>query len=103
MKRLFSCLFFSFALFGCVRKYGIQKAQSYVRESVAGTVQTNNNGRPINSGISKAHLIYVETVTGSMAPEWKMAWVEGQPYSIRAVEVQPGTVIGTTKDNKNVQ
>lgn len=103
MKRLFSCLFFPFLLIGCIPKYGIKNAQSYVRESIAGTVQTNNNGRPVTSGISKTHLIYVETVTGGMAPEWKIAWVEGQPYTIRAVEVQPGTVIGTNKNNKDIQ
>ena len=103
MKRLFSCLFFSFMLLSCTPKYGIQKPQSFVRESVAGTVQTNNNGRPIESGVSKTHLIYVETVKGAMAPEWNIAWVDGKPYTIRAAEVQPGTVIGTTKDHKDMQ
>lgn len=103
---MFHRLFFlslAVSICSCSHKYGIEKAQAYVRESVTGTIQVDENGRPRNSGVYKTHLIYIETAADQPSPEWDMAWINGQPYTIKPVEVtQTGMSIGQSKDNKEV-
>jgi hypothetical protein len=106
MKTMFHGLFFlslTVGIFSCSHKYGIEKAQAYERESVSGTIQVDENGRPRNSGVYKTHLIYIETAADQPSPEWDLAWINGQPYTVKPVEVaQNGISIGQSKDNKEV-
>jgi hypothetical protein len=88
---------------GCTPKYGISNAQAFVRESVSGTVKVDNNGRPVNSAVSKTHLIYVETSPSEPLPQWEQAWVDGKGYSIKTVQVlNANQTIGKTADDKEV-
>ena len=95
-------LFFVFSILcvSCSHKYGIVKSKAFVREQVAGTIQTDDNGRPKSSGVSKVHLIYVETATDKEAPAFSTAWVDGKAYEVRPVEVKQDSLqIGTAKDD----
>lgn len=103
MKRIFFFFLSSALLVNCSSQYGIIKAQAFVQNSIAGTIRVDENGRPMNSGITTQHLIYVETKTKKPLPKWETAWVEQKPYSIQAVEVTTiNQVIGKTKDGKDV-
>lgn len=86
----------------CASQYGIVKARAFERAQVAGTIRADDQGRPQSSGISKAHLIYIETRDGQPLPEWETAWVEGQPFAIRPVEVKQEVHLGQTKEGKEV-
>lgn len=86
----------------CSSKYGIVKAKAYVRQSTAGTIKADDNGRPLSSGINTQHLIYIETDTSKPRAQWETAWVEQQAYSIEPVPVAANQIIGKTADGTEV-
>ena len=92
-----------FMLGACSSKYGISKAKAYVQETVGGTVKVDHEGRPGSSGVSKRHLIYVETDSTRGMPEWETVWVEKKPYGVRPVEVMNGQVIGKDADGSDIR
>ena len=88
---------------GCTPKYGISNAQAFVRESISGTVRVDKNGRPVNSAVSKTHLIYIETIAGDPLPQWEQAWVDGKSYAVKPVDVKDANqTIGKTADEKEI-
>jgi hypothetical protein len=104
MKKLWFVLVFSVAFIsGCTPKYGIASAKAYVRENVAGTIQVDRNGVPKNSGVSRTHLIYIETVADKPQPVWSNVWIDGKPFNITPVEIKATSQnIGKTNDDKDV-
>jgi hypothetical protein len=93
-------------LFACIiscSPHGIAGSRAYVRESVAGTIRRDDNGRPLNSGISRQYLIYLETNRTEQLPVWQTAWIDQQPFSVETVEVKnTGQIIGKTTDGNDV-
>jgi hypothetical protein len=84
-------------------RHGIAESKAYVRQLIAGTVRSNDNGKQMNSGVSKEYLIYIETDISKPPIHWETAWIEQKPYSIRPVEIViPNQVIGKTTDGKEV-
>ena len=104
MKKIWYILVFSMVfLVNCSSKYGIASAKAFVRENVAGTLQVDRNGVPKNSGVSKTHLIYVETVPDKPLPVWNTVWIEGKPFNITPIEVKATSQnIGKTADEQDV-
>ena len=104
MNTRYAIIFASIILAGgCTPKYGISNAQAFVRESISGTVKVDNNGRPVNSAVSKTHLIYIETWPNEIMPQWEQAWVDGKAYAIKTVQVKDANqTIGKTADDKEV-
>jgi hypothetical protein len=62
----------------------------------------DDQDKPKNSGIIQTYLIYVETDANQPLPVWKHAWVEGQGYAIRPVEVKQDMTLGKTKKEQEV-
>lgn len=85
----------------CSPKYGIVKARAFVQQSVAGTIRVDMNGRPMESGVTTHHLIYVET-SAENTPEWKSASIGDKTFSIQAVKVSPNQNIGKTMEGKEL-
>lgn len=82
----------------CSANYGIGKARAYVREKIAGTIPVDDSGRPLSSGVSEEHLLFVETDPAQPAPAFSTVWINGKPYSVQPVKMNPvGQVIGKTK------
>jgi hypothetical protein len=63
---------------------------------MAGTIRTDDNGKPVNSGITFHHLLFVETDSLKGSPVWEMAWIDQTPYSIQPVKINTSQVIGET-------
>src|SRR5512142_3061654 len=102
MKKCIPLLVLSFFLISCSR-HGIIKATAFVKRSVAGTIRVDEKGRPLNSGITTQHLIYVETQGTQGSPEWQTVWVDQQPFSVTPVEIRNRhQVIGRTPEGKEV-
>ncbi|HYH14147.1 MAG TPA: hypothetical protein VD794_02940 [Flavisolibacter sp.] len=105
MKNTLPILFFSLLLLlgiHCMgQTYNIINAQAYVRTRTAGNIQTNETGAPLNKGVTKEFLIYLET-KGSTLPQWETAYIDGLPYTIRTVEVTQSPVnLGPLKGQKS--
>ena len=99
---LIGFLFASFWL-SCSPKYGIAGAKTFVRESVAGTIRADDNGRPVESGIRREHLLFIETDTTRARPQLDHAWVHQKSFSVQWVEMRPPFYpIGETTDGKQV-
>lgn len=102
MKKIFLPVFIMLFFTSCSR-HGILKSYAYVRKSVAGTIRVDDNGRPMNSGITTEHLLFVETDSSKGLPQWGTAWIDQTPYSIQPVQIKnPKQVIGKTGDGKEV-
>jgi len=101
MKQALAALI-SLVFFISCSRHGIVGSQAYVRESIAGTVRVDDNGKQLNSGVSKQHLIYIETKGSGPLPTWQTAWIDQQPYSVQAVEItNPDQVIGKTPEGND--
>src|SRR6476620_11384525 len=101
MKKIIPLLFFSWLLlirsYSQAQSYNIIKTQAFFRTSTAGNVPVDENGRPINKGVTKDYLIYIET-KGATHPQWDRVYIDGLPYSVQTVEVANTPVkLGTLK------
>lgn len=103
MKKIIPLLFFSCLLicsYSQAQSYNIIKAQAFFRTSTAGNVQVDEDGRPVNKGITKDYLIYIET-KGPTYPQWDRVYIDGLPYTVQTVEVANTPVkLGTLKGQK---
>jgi hypothetical protein len=77
-------------LASCSRNYGIVKAHVYFRESVPGTIRTNEFNQRLGTGVRKEYLVFVETDPSKPAPGWSNAWTMNQAYAINPVQVENG-------------
>jgi hypothetical protein len=92
-------LFFS----NCTLKYGIKRSYAFSRESVAGTVPVDQDNHPLSSGVSRMHLIYIETAKDAPPPVWQNAWTGKEVYSIQAIEIkEPQLDLGKSKSGKDI-
>ena len=102
MKKVVHPLFLSIFLFiglsACTQKYGIYKANAYLRESSRGTQMVNEANQPVGSTRVTENLLYIETRLNK-TPQFTYAWIEGKPYAIQLQKVEAGTTIGTLKDS----
>ena len=101
MKKIFLPVIIMLLFTSCSR-HGIVKSYAYVRKSVAGTIRVDDNGRPLNSGITTEHLLFVETDSSKGWPQWGTAWIDQIAYSIQPVQINQQQVIGKTTDGKEV-
>ena len=102
MKQIISLLIFGtlFFFINCsmAQRYGILKSHAYVRNGIAGAVQADDNGIPKNSGVNREYLLFVETPADAVLPEWQSAFVNGDPYTVKAIDVSNNTLdLGTLK------
>jgi hypothetical protein len=103
MKNSLPALLLVIFLASCSSKYGITSVEAYKQKSVAGTIRVDRDGNPAGSGITRQHLLYVETDTSRPLPTWGTVWVEHQAFSVQPVEItQLGQVIGKNKEGKEV-
>jgi hypothetical protein len=101
MKYALTTLFIVHLLAACSSRYGIYKASAYVRETVAGTIRVDDRGRPLNSGVSEEHLLFVET--DSAPPVFTTVWVKQKAYGVQPVEIkQPQPSIGKAANGNDV-
>jgi hypothetical protein len=114
LKKLPSLFFFILLLLNfCANAQvnSITKAQAFFRQSTAGTIPVDENGRPTAKSVKKDYKIYIET-KGSVLPQWQTAIIDGIPYAIHALEIKTasldvgqlkgkGTVITITKRKGN--
>jgi hypothetical protein len=77
----------------CSRNYGIVKAHVYFRESVPGTIRTNEFNQRLGSGIRKEYLVFVETDPSKPIQQWGNAWINKQGYLINPVQVENGYAV----------
>lgn len=103
MKYAWFSLFIVQLFAACSSNYGIGKARAYVREKIAGTIPVDDNGQPLSSGVSEEHLLFVETDPAQAAPAFATVWINGKPYSVQPVKMNPaGQVIGKTAKGEGV-
>lgn len=102
MKKIYLSILLLVFLISCSRN-GIVKTYSYVKKSVPGTVRVDDNGRPVNSGITFHHLLFVETDSLKGSPEWGMAWIDQNSYSVQPVKINTNQVIGKTMEGQDVR
>jgi hypothetical protein len=86
------------ALSGCAQKFGIAHAKAFVRESHRGTQRVDDNNQSMGAELIRENIIFVETAAGKPAPAFKLAWVDGKPYSVNTIAAEPATVFGKMKD-----
>jgi hypothetical protein len=98
VQTIFLSLFVFMGLSACTQKYGIYKAQAYLRESSRGTQMVNEANQPVGSTRITENLLYIETALNK-TPQFTYAWIEGKPYKIQLQKVEAGTTIGTLKDS----
>jgi len=102
MKYAVTSLFIVF-LFACSPKHGIYKANAYVRERVAGTIRVDDSGRPLSSGVTEEHLLFVETDSSQPAPVFSTVWIKQKAYDVQPVEIKgPRQVFGQATDGSDV-
>jgi hypothetical protein len=83
----------------CSQKFNIVKAHAFTRSSIPGTVQVDEYNRERNPGSKAVHLIFVETKANQPAPVWDTAWINGQAYLVKPIEItQPELRLGKTRD-----
>lgn len=103
MKYAFTSLFVVLLLASCSPQSGIYKASAYVREKVAGTIRVDDSGRPLNSGVSEEHLLFVEMDSSRPAPLFTTVWIKQKAYAVQPVEIkQPQQSIGKTNNGVDV-
>ena len=103
MKTVFLSFLLASFLLSCSPKYGIAGARSFVRESVAGTIRADDNGRPMETGIRREHLLFIETDTARARPQVGHAWIDQKGFSVQLAEMRPPFYpIGQTADGKRV-
>jgi hypothetical protein len=101
IRILILCLFLLF--FASCSRHGIIKSYAYKRQSMAGMVRSDDNGRQTNTGITIQHLLFVETDSSKGPPLWTTAWIYQQPYSIQPVKMNsPNNIIGKTMSGEDV-
>ena len=99
MKYAFTSLFIVLLLSACSPQSGIYKASAYVREKIAGTIRVDDSGRPLNSGVSEEHLLFVETDSSQPAPLFTTVWIKQKAYGVQPVEIKgPQQAIGKAAD-----
>jgi hypothetical protein len=102
MKKAPVFLFFSLLLLSfCSQSqpHNIIKSWAFVRTSIAGTVQTDDNGIP-SRGTARDYLIYIET-KGTPLPQWETAFLDGLPYTVSTIEITQTPVnLGQLKGQK---
>jgi hypothetical protein len=90
MKHILSFLLFTLflSITSCsvAQKYGIVKAHAYYRQTVAGTIPVDEKGNPTDNGVRRQYFIYVESGKQEH-PKWQQVYINGTPYSVKAVEV----------------
>jgi hypothetical protein len=84
-------------------RHGIVKTYAFVRQTVAGTIKVDDSGRPMSSGITTQHLIFVETDTSRGSLQWGTAWIDQKPYTVQPIEITDhDQILGKTMDGENV-
>jgi hypothetical protein len=80
-------------------KNNITKFYGYIRETIAGNIQVDENRNPINSGVDHLQYFYAET-TGKFLPQWNTIYTRFGAFAIQATEVDSSKmVIGVIKNN----
>jgi hypothetical protein len=103
MKYGIMLLFIAQLFASCASNFGISKASAYVREKVAGTIRVDDSGRPLSSGVSEEHLLFIETEPTQTLPLFTTAWVKRKPYAVTLVEIQQSNEsIGKTMKGEDV-
>ena len=103
MKYALTSLFIVLLFAACSPQYGIYKANAYVRERVAGTIRVDDSGRPLSSGVTEEHLLFVETDSSQPAPVFTTVWIKQKAFDVQPVEIKsPRQSIGQATDGSEV-
>ncbi len=86
---------------GCSHNYGIYKTHAFFRTNIAGIVRADDNNKTLNSGVSKEHLIYLESSPLKGQPSIESVLIDAQSYKAQPVEVQGGSIsLGKLKNEE---
>lgn len=103
MKYIFLLLIFCGAFFlACGQSNSlIKKSYAFYKISFRGTLQVDDNGRPVNKGIDTLRFLYLE-IPGKTAPVVDQLVYKGKMYSAAVYPVEESYVGNRKKDEKRI-
>lgn len=81
-------------------KNNVVRLHAYIQETVAGNIEVDTTGTPVNTGVEELHQLYAET-TGKYLPQWNVVYTNKGVFAIEATEIKSRKQeVGKLKSNK---